>query len=85
MKRVAAALEAKRTIELPEAARARAAAYVITATEGAALHLDRLRKQLLAVPALVLVSARRATLALNAAVAAGWARFLRTLAVLKTA
>ena len=32
-----------RTIELPEAARARAAAYVITATEGAALHLDRLR------------------------------------------
>ena len=28
-----------------EAARARAAAYVITATEGAALHLDRLRKQ----------------------------------------
>lgn len=34
-----------RTIEIPEAARARAAAYVITATEGAALHLDRLRKQ----------------------------------------
>ena len=27
----------------PEAGRARAAAYVITATEGAALHLDRLR------------------------------------------
>ncbi|MDI1342595.1 MAG: AtzE family amidohydrolase [Pseudolabrys sp.] len=34
-----------RTIEIPEAARARAAAYVITCTEGAALHLDRLRKQ----------------------------------------
>ena len=30
-------------IEIPEAARARAAAYVITAAEGAALHLDRLR------------------------------------------
>jgi len=41
--RVAAALGANRDIELPEAARARAAAYVITATEGAALHLDRLR------------------------------------------
>ncbi len=34
-----------REIEIPEAARARAAAYVITCTEGAALHLDRLRKQ----------------------------------------
>ena len=33
------------TIEIPEAARARAAAYVITTTEGAALHLDRLRKR----------------------------------------
>jgi aspartyl-tRNA(Asn)/glutamyl-tRNA(Gln) amidotransferase subunit A len=41
--KVAAALGANRDIELPEAARARAAAYVITATEGAALHLDRLR------------------------------------------
>ena len=30
-------------VELPEAARARAAAYLITASEGAALHLDRLR------------------------------------------
>jgi aspartyl-tRNA(Asn)/glutamyl-tRNA(Gln) amidotransferase subunit A len=39
----AAALHAYRDIEIPEAARARAAAYVITATEGAALHLDRLR------------------------------------------
>jgi 1-carboxybiuret hydrolase len=43
--RVAGALGATRTIEIPEAARARAAAYVITATEGASLHLDRLRKR----------------------------------------
>ena len=41
--RIAKALGATRVVELPEAARARAAAYVITATEGAALHLDRLR------------------------------------------
>ena len=40
---VARALNADRVIELPEVARARAAAYVITASEGAALHLDRLR------------------------------------------
>ncbi len=40
---VASALRVTRDIELPEAQRARAAAYVITATEGAALHLDRLR------------------------------------------
>lgn len=37
------ALGAQRDIELPEAHRARAAAYIITATEGASLHLDRLR------------------------------------------
>jgi AtzE family amidohydrolase len=43
--RVATALHARREVELPEAARARAAAYVITATEGAALHLDRLRER----------------------------------------
>ena len=43
MERVAKALGVTREIEIPEAARARAAAYVITATEGAALHLDRLR------------------------------------------
>jgi aspartyl-tRNA(Asn)/glutamyl-tRNA(Gln) amidotransferase subunit A len=43
LERVATALAARREIEIPEAARARAAAYVITATEGAALHLDRLR------------------------------------------
>ena len=45
LSRVATALGAKDEIEIPETARARAAAYVITATEGAALHLDRLRKQ----------------------------------------
>jgi aspartyl-tRNA(Asn)/glutamyl-tRNA(Gln) amidotransferase subunit A len=43
--RVATALGATRTIELPEVARARAAAYVISTTEGASLHLDRLRQR----------------------------------------
>jgi AtzE family amidohydrolase len=43
--RVSAALAVTRDIEIPEAARARAAAYVITATEGSALHLDRLRSR----------------------------------------
>jgi aspartyl-tRNA(Asn)/glutamyl-tRNA(Gln) amidotransferase subunit A len=43
VERVAAALGANADIEIPEAARARAAAYIITASEGAALHLDRLR------------------------------------------
>ncbi|MFZ2157990.1 MAG: AtzE family amidohydrolase [Bradyrhizobium sp.] len=43
--RVARGLGATRTIEIPEAARARAAAYVISTTEGASLHLDRLRKR----------------------------------------
>jgi aspartyl-tRNA(Asn)/glutamyl-tRNA(Gln) amidotransferase subunit A len=42
---VAKAAGARDEIEIPEAARARAAAYVVTATEGAALHLDRLRRQ----------------------------------------
>jgi len=41
---VAKALDA-RPVEIPQAQRARAAAYVITATEGAALHLERLRRQ----------------------------------------
>jgi AtzE family amidohydrolase len=41
--RVAKALGASRTVEIPEAARARAAAYVISTCEGASLHLDRLR------------------------------------------
>ncbi|MCJ2082634.1 AtzE family amidohydrolase [Methylobacterium sp. J-090] len=40
---VAGALSCTRTVEIPEAARARASAYLITAAEGAALHLDRLR------------------------------------------
>jgi aspartyl-tRNA(Asn)/glutamyl-tRNA(Gln) amidotransferase subunit A len=39
----AAAIGAVREIELPEVARARAAAYLITTSEGAALHLHRLR------------------------------------------
>jgi AtzE family amidohydrolase len=41
--RVASALGVTRIVEIPEAARARAAAYVITTSEGASLHLDRLR------------------------------------------
>jgi 1-carboxybiuret hydrolase len=41
--RVAAALGANRDIEIPEAARARSAAFIITASEGASLHLNRLR------------------------------------------
>jgi 1-carboxybiuret hydrolase len=42
---VAKALGATRRIEIPEAERARAAAYVITTAEGASLHLDRLRQR----------------------------------------
>jgi AtzE family amidohydrolase len=41
--RIAKALGVTREVEVPEAARARAAAYVITSAEGGALHLDRLR------------------------------------------
>jgi aspartyl-tRNA(Asn)/glutamyl-tRNA(Gln) amidotransferase subunit A len=43
--RVAKALGATRVVDIPEAGRARAAAYVITTVEGASLHLDRLRKR----------------------------------------
>jgi aspartyl-tRNA(Asn)/glutamyl-tRNA(Gln) amidotransferase subunit A len=43
MDRVAAALGANSDIELPHPDRARSAAFVITASEGSALHLDRLR------------------------------------------
>jgi AtzE family amidohydrolase len=43
LERVAAGLGAKTEVEIPEARRARAAAYVITASEAAALHLERLR------------------------------------------
>ena len=41
--RIAAALGANRDIEIPEAERARSAAYIITASEAASLHLPRLR------------------------------------------
>jgi 1-carboxybiuret hydrolase len=41
--RIANALNVTREIEIPEDGRARAAAFVITTSEGAALHLDRLR------------------------------------------
>ena len=42
---VARALRTERVVELAEAERARAAAYLITMVEGAALHLERLREQ----------------------------------------
>jgi AtzE family amidohydrolase len=42
---VTRALGTNREIDIPQAARARAAAYIITATEGASLHLERLRTQ----------------------------------------
>ncbi len=45
LERVAKSAGARDEVEIPEAARARAAAYVITTTEGAALHLDRLRRR----------------------------------------
>ncbi len=41
--RVCQALTIDREVDIPEAARARAAAYLITTAEGAALHFDRLR------------------------------------------
>ena len=41
--RVAVALSVNRDIEIPQAERARSAAFLITASEGASLHLDRLR------------------------------------------
>jgi len=40
---IASALGVNSVVELPEARRARAAAYLITMAEGAALHLDRIR------------------------------------------
>jgi aspartyl-tRNA(Asn)/glutamyl-tRNA(Gln) amidotransferase subunit A len=40
---VASALGANRDIDIPQAERARSAAFIITASEGAGLHLDRLR------------------------------------------
>jgi aspartyl-tRNA(Asn)/glutamyl-tRNA(Gln) amidotransferase subunit A len=43
--RIGKALNVTQVLELPEVGRARAAAYVITTTEGGSLHLDRLRKR----------------------------------------
>jgi 1-carboxybiuret hydrolase len=43
--RVAKALGVSAMVEIPQAGRARAAAYVITTAEGASLHLDRLRQR----------------------------------------
>jgi len=43
--RVASALGVNRDIEIPQAERARSAAFIITASEGASLHLHRLRKR----------------------------------------
>jgi 1-carboxybiuret hydrolase len=43
VERVATALGADREIKVPEAERARSAAFIVTATEGASLHLGRLR------------------------------------------
>nr|WP_294507721.1 AtzE family amidohydrolase [uncultured Rhodopila sp.] len=40
---IASALGVTNTVTIPQAQRARSAAYIITTTEGAALHLDRLR------------------------------------------
>jgi len=45
LERVVTALGAKTEIEIPEARQARAAAYVITASEGGVLHLERLRRR----------------------------------------
>ncbi len=42
---VAGALGCERRVTLPHAAEARAAAYLVTAAEGAALHLERLRER----------------------------------------
>jgi 1-carboxybiuret hydrolase len=43
VRRIGDALQADKEVELPAAGRARAAAYLITAAEGGALHLPRLR------------------------------------------
>ncbi|NER83710.1 MAG: AtzE family amidohydrolase [Leptolyngbya sp. SIO1D8] len=45
LKTLANALEVTQSVTLPEAARARAAAYLITACEGSQLHLSRLQNQ----------------------------------------
>jgi aspartyl-tRNA(Asn)/glutamyl-tRNA(Gln) amidotransferase subunit A len=43
LERVSVAIGAERVVEIPEAERARSAAYVITAAEGGALHVNHLR------------------------------------------
>jgi 1-carboxybiuret hydrolase len=45
VERIAGALDASRMVEFPQSERARASAYLITMAEGAALHLDRLRRR----------------------------------------
>lgn len=45
VQRVAKALEATKTVTLPDAQAARAAAFIITMAEGATLHLERLRER----------------------------------------
>lgn len=45
LERVVSALNVQETVVIPEAKRARAAAYVITASEGSNLHLESLRKR----------------------------------------
>lgn len=45
VQKVAKALEVTKTVTLPDAQAARAAAFIITMAEGAALHLDRLRQR----------------------------------------
>ena len=42
---IAAALGTARTVEIPEAARARAAGFLITMAEGSALHIERLQRR----------------------------------------
>jgi AtzE family amidohydrolase len=45
VQKVAKALDATKVVTIPDAAAARAAAFLITMAEGAALHLDRLRER----------------------------------------
>ncbi len=45
VERVSKALAIDHEVEIPQAQRARAAAYVITASEGGALHLERLKRR----------------------------------------
>ena len=45
LQRVAKALGATEEVDIPEAERARSAAFLITTSEGASLHLDRLRRR----------------------------------------